>query len=338
MSTLLELRDSVILGQATKIDLEELHYATGYSEILSIIKDALISNVADYEGQLIKRIGDNEFGTIEVCYDLYMMEYNKIKFEFLIRFYDGVLDKFFINVKSISADLVRFSSNDDDEDNALAASNERIVDIWNKKGLASRFEGFNVRGLKYDKGCIKPGKDRFFCESEAFEQIMTLYRGASFNAWISMKEFVMDPKRFVYVIWGPTKDNNGYLVKIGSTNDTKTRFKNIKNTECKILEYEVVEVAHGKTAESRMRMKLHEYDFASLGGVAYKNEWLRFDKRCNAKKFFEEHWNELLEIGKAAKIGKFVSKPQRVASKTIEIRRGFEVDNELVDIEWIEAE
>lgn len=334
---------SVILGQATKIDSEELHYATGYSEILRIIKDALISNVADYEGQLIKRVSDNESFTIEVCYDLYMMEYNKIKFEFLIRFYDGVLDKFFINVKSVSADLVRFTTNDEDEDNeiessALSASNERIVDIWNKKGLASRFEGFNVRSLTFDKGCIKPGKNRFFCESEAFEQIMTFYRGDSFNAWISMKDFVMDPKRFVYVIWGPSKDNNGYLVKIGSTNDTKDRFKNIKNTECEILEKEFVEVAHGKTAESRMRVKLHEYDFASLGGVAYKNEWLRFDKRCNAKKFFEEHWNELLEIGKAAKIGKFVSKPQRVASKTIDIRRGFEVDSELLDIEWIEAE
>lgn len=328
---------SFVSGQPTKIELTELHYMTGNNEIFKIIKNALISNEVEYEEKLVTKeiCDDNVWG---VCYDLYMMEYNKIKFEFLVRFNDGELDKIFVNVKSISADLCRSSCNasnelseDNDEneeqkDRALSASNQSIVDIWNKSGLKRRFEGFNVKGLKKDKGEIKACKDRFFCECDCFDIIMTMYRGEPFNAWISGDEFVMDPSRFVYVLFGRANDKNGWFVKIGSTNDTSSRFKNIKNTECYVLEYEAIEVAHGKTAEDMMRRKLHEYDFTSAGGVVYKKEWLRFNRRCDAKRFFDNHWIELLEIGKAAKIGKFISKPQRIASKTVDIRRGFQIE------------
>lgn len=328
---------SLVSGQPTKIDLSELHYVTSNSEIFRIIKNALMSNEAEYEEKLVTKecCDDNVW---DVCYDLYMMEYNKIKFEFLVRFCDGELDKIFVNVKSIAADLCRSSlnasnelsedneANEEQKDRSLAASNQSIVDIWNKSGLKRRYEGFNVRGLKKDKGEIKPCKDRFFCECDCFDIIMTMYRGEPFNAWISGDEFVMDPPRFVYVLFGRANDKNGWFVKIGSTNDINTRLKNIKNTECHVLEYEALEVAHGKTAEDVMRKKLHEYDFRSAGGVVYKKEWLRFNRRCDAKRFFDNHCIELLEIGKAAKIGKFISKPQRVASKTVEIRKGFEIE------------
>lgn len=331
---------SVVSGQPTKIDISELLYVTGNSEIFRIIKYALMSNEVEYEEKLVTKefCDDNVW---DICYDLYMMEYNKIKFEFLVKFCDGELDKIFVNVKSIAADLCRSSCNDslnssnelseDNEENeeqkdrALAASNQSIIDIWNKSGLKRRYECFNVRGLKKDKGEIKPGKDRFFCECDCFDIIMTIYRGEPFNAWISGDEFVMDPPRFVYVLFGRANDKNGWFVKIGSTNDINTRIKNIRNTECSVLEYEALEVAHGKTAEDVMRKKLHEYDFISAGGVVYKKEWLRFNKRCDAKRFFDDHRIELLEIGKSAKIGKFICKPQRVASKTIDIRRGFEI-------------
>lgn len=318
---------------ATPIDFMELHYVSGNSDIFRIIKNALISNEAEYEEKLVtKEICDDNVW--ETCYDLYMMEYNKIKFEFLVRFNDGELDKIFVNVKSVSADLCRSSCNalsddndetDEQKDRGLSASNQSIVDIWSKTGLKRRFEGFNVRGLKKDKGEIKQCKDRFFCECDCFDIIMTMYRGKQFNDWIYGDDFVMDPPRFVYVLFGRANDNNGWFVKIGSTNDISSRFKNIKNTECSVLEYEAIEVAHGKTAEEMMRRKLHEYDFVSAGGVVYKKEWLRFNRRCDAKRFFDNHWIELIEIGKAAKIGKFISKPQRVASKTIDIRRGFEI-------------
>lgn len=313
---------------ATIIDIAELHYMSGNSEIFRIIKNALMSNEAEYEEKLVTKefCDDNVW---DVCYDLYMMEYNKIKFEFLVRFCDGELDKIFVNVKSIAADLCRSSNVVSDyveEDKTLSNSNQSIVDIWNKSGLKRRYEAFNARCLKKVKGEITQGKERFFCECDCFDIIMTMYRGAQFNAWISGDEFVMDPPRIVYVLWGKSKDEkNGWLVKIGSTNDINTRVKNIRNTECSVLEYEACEVPHGKTAEGVMRKMLRGFDYTSAGGVPYKNEWLKFNRRCNAKRFFEAHWNELIESAKGAKIGKFVSKPQRVASKTVEIRKGFEI-------------
>ena len=101
---------SFVSGQPTKIDITELHYMTNNSEIFRIIKNALMSNEAEYEEKLVtKEICDDNVW--DVCYDLYMMEYNKIKFEFLVRFNDGELDKIFVNVKSIAADLCRSSCN-----------------------------------------------------------------------------------------------------------------------------------------------------------------------------------------------------------------------------------
>lgn len=315
------------ISQPTEFDFAELHYMIGNSEIFRIIKNALISKEAEFEEKLVM---DN------ICYDLYMMEFNTIKFEFIIRFCDGELDKFFVNVKSISADLSRSSNVVSDYvegdatqqlccDNAVSNSNQSIVNIWNKSGLKHRYEAFNVRCLKKVKGEITQGKDRFFCECDCFDIIMTMYRGEQFNAWISGDEFVMDPPRIVYVLWGQAKEKNGWFVKIGSTNDINTRVKNIRNTECSVLEYEALEVPHGKTAEGVMRRMLRGFDYSSVGGAPYKNEWLRFNRRCDAKKFFEDHWNELLESAKEAKIGSFISKPQRVASKTVEIRKGFEI-------------
>lgn len=303
-------------SQPIKFDFVELHYMTGNSEIFRIIKNALISKEAEFEEKLVMD---------DICYDLYMMEFNTIKFEFIIRFCDGEPDKFFVNVKSISADLCRSSNVVSDyveEGKALSNSNQSIINIWNKSGLKRRYEAFNVRGLKKVKGEITQGKDRFFCECDCFDIIMTMYRGEQFNAWISGDEFVMDPSRIVYVLWGQAKEKNGWFVKIGSTNDINTRIKNIRNTECSVLEYEALEVAHGKTAEGVMRRMLRGLDYSSVGGAPYKNEWLRFNRRCDAKRFFEAHWNELLESAKEAKIGSFISKPQRVASKTVEIRKG----------------
>ena len=306
---------------ATEIDLAELHYMPGNSEIFRIIKNALISKEAEFEEKLVM----NDF-----CYDLYMMEFNMIKFEFFIRFCDGDIDKFFVNVKSISAELCRSTNVVSDyveEDKALSNSNQSIVDIWNKSGLKRRYEAFNVKCLKKDKGGIKQGKDRFFCECDCFDIIMTMYRGDQFNAWISGDEFVMDPQRIVYVLWGKSKEkNNGWLVKIGSTNDINSRIKNIRNTECSVVEYEACEVSHGKAAEGVMRKMLHEFDYSSVGGAPHKNEWLRFNRRCDAKEFFEKHWNALIESAKEAKIGKFVSKPQSVSSRTVEIRKGFVIE------------
>ena len=309
------------MSQPTEIDFAELHYMPGNSEIFRIIKNALIAKECEFEEQLV--IGD-------FCYDLYMMEFNMIKFEFIIRFCDGEIDKFFVNVKSISADLGRSSNVVSDfveEDNALSNSNQSIVDIWNKSGLKRRYEAFNAKCLRKDKGEIKQGMNRFFCECDCFDIIMTMYRGEQFNAWISGDEFVMDPPRIVYVLWGKaTEGKNGWLVKIGSTNDINARIKNIRNTECSVVEYEACSVAFGKTAEGIMRKMLRGFDYSSVGGVPYKKEWLRFNRRCDAKKVFEDHWNELLEKAKEAKIGKFISKPQSVSSRTVEIRKGFEIE------------
>ncbi len=309
------------MSQATEIDFAELHYMSGNSEIFRIIKNALISKECEFEEQIVKN---------DVSYDLYMMEFNMIKFEFIIRFCEGEIDKFFVNVKSISADLGRSSNVVSDyveEDNAVSNSNQSIVNIWNKSGLKRRYEAFNVRCLKKAKGEITQGMDRFFCECDCFDIIMTMYRGEQFNAWISGDEFVMDPPRIVYILWGKSKDgNNEWLVKIGSTNDINSRIKNIRNTECSVIEYEAREVAFGKTAEGVARKMLHDLDFTSLNGFPYKKEWLRFNRRCDAKKFFEDHWSELLESAKKAKIGKFISKPQSVSSRTVEIRKGFEIE------------
>lgn len=317
--------ETMSYSQPTEIDFAELHYMSGNSEIFRIIKNALISKEAEFEESLHEQLVKDE-----ICYDLYMMEFNMIKFEFIIRFCDGELDKFFVNVKSISADLCRSTNVVSDyveEDKALSNSNQSIVDIWNKSGLKHRYEAFNARCLKKDKGEIKAGMDRFFCECDCFDIIMTMYRGEQFNVWISGDEFVMDPPRIVYVLWGKSKEKKiGWLVKIGSTNDINSRIKNIRNSECSVIEYEACEVPHGKTAEGVMRKMLHGFDYSSVGGATYKNEWLRFNRRCDARKFFEDHWNELIENAKKAKIGKFVSKPQSVSSRTVEIRKGFEVE------------